>query len=168
MSKLLDRRWALSCPDAKIHQIIILNRKGGRSNKDVSFQNITQPCLGKGMIEKNQFFPSFYVVRDDLLHPLVNGNKARKLDALLPLLEDNAITDVVSLYSPQFSDGCKKFGLDLFGSMTIKFIVKFEVLMQFCFEALIPVTIDTFNNSCCPIFIMWKNEHTPVKIMCNA
>ncbi|CAA0814112.1 D-cysteine desulfhydrase 2- mitochondrial [Striga hermonthica] len=40
--------------------------------------------------------PSFYVVRDDLLHPLVNGNKARKLDALLPLLEDNAVTDVVT------------------------------------------------------------------------
>nr|CAD1834779.1 unnamed protein product [Ananas comosus var. bracteatus] len=27
---------------------------------------------------------SFFVLRDDLLHPLANGNKARKLDALLP------------------------------------------------------------------------------------
>ncbi|KAK4402699.1 D-cysteine desulfhydrase 2, mitochondrial [Sesamum angolense] len=47
-------------------------------------------------MKKNQSFPSFYVVRDDLLHPLVNGNKARKLDALLPLLEDYDATDVVT------------------------------------------------------------------------
>ncbi|KAG6654888.1 hypothetical protein CIPAW_05G176800 [Carya illinoinensis] len=36
--------------------------------------------------------PSFYIVRDDLLHPLVNGNKARKLDGLLPLIEDHSVT----------------------------------------------------------------------------
>lgn len=90
MSKLLDRRWALNCPDAKISQISI-------SPKTVSYQNIAQPCLGEGMIEKNNHFSSFYVVRDDLLHPLVNGNKSRKLDALLPVLEDNAVTGVVSL-----------------------------------------------------------------------
>lgn len=41
--------------------------------------------------------PSFYVVRDDLLHPLVNGNKARKLDGLLPLVEDYRVTDVLFL-----------------------------------------------------------------------
>ncbi|PIN05651.1 D-cysteine desulfhydrase [Handroanthus impetiginosus] len=96
VSKLLDRRWALSSPDAKINQIMVLNRKESQLNGDLSFQNITQPCLGEGMMRKNQSFPSFYVVRDDLLHPLVNGNKARKLDALLPLLEDNAVTDVVT------------------------------------------------------------------------
>lgn len=96
VSKLLDRRWSLSCPDAKIHQIMILNHK-----ENVSFQNVTRPCLGEGVIAKRQLDTSFYVVRDDLLHPLVNGNKARKLDALLPLLEDNAITDVVSSSSPQ-------------------------------------------------------------------
>ncbi|KAL8534295.1 hypothetical protein ACS0TY_010343 [Phlomoides rotata] len=91
VSKLLDRRWSLSCPDAKIHQIMILNQKEG-----ISFQNITRPCLGEGMKSERQLYPSFYVVRDDLFHPLVNGNKARKLDALLPLLEVNAITDVVT------------------------------------------------------------------------
>ncbi|KAI3467627.1 hypothetical protein Pfo_024290 [Paulownia fortunei] len=96
VSKLLDRRWALSSPDAKINQIMSLNHKGGRLIGDISFQNITQPCLGEGIMIKSQSFPSFYVVRDDLLHPLVNGNKARKLDALLPLLEDNAVTDVVT------------------------------------------------------------------------
>lgn len=89
VSKLLDRRWAMSCPDAKISQISI-------SPKTISYRNIPQPCLGEGMIEKINHFSSFYVVRDDLLHPLVNGNKSRKLDALLPVLEDNAVTGVVS------------------------------------------------------------------------
>lgn len=40
----------------------------------------------------------FFVLRDDLLHPLINGNKARKLDALLPVLGDHGVTDVVSCY----------------------------------------------------------------------
>ncbi|KAG8365995.1 hypothetical protein BUALT_Bualt17G0030000 [Buddleja alternifolia] len=96
VSKLLDRRWDLSSPDAKINQITVLDRNGGGLNGDISFHNITHPCLGEGMMKTSQLFPSFYVVRDDLLHPLVNGNKARKLDALLPLLEDNAVTDVVT------------------------------------------------------------------------
>nr|XP_025682906.1 D-cysteine desulfhydrase 2, mitochondrial isoform X3 [Arachis hypogaea] len=38
----------------------------------------------------------FYVVRDDLLHSLINGNKARKLDGLIPLIEDHSVTDVVT------------------------------------------------------------------------
>ncbi|XP_011086696.1 D-cysteine desulfhydrase 2, mitochondrial isoform X2 [Sesamum indicum] len=94
--RLLDRRWALNSPDAKINQIMILNPKEDGLNGDVTFRNITQPCLDEGIMKKNQSFPSFYVVRDDLLHPLVNGNKARKLDALLPLLEDYDATDVVT------------------------------------------------------------------------
>ncbi|KAH6826679.1 Pyridoxal-5'-phosphate-dependent enzyme family protein [Perilla frutescens var. hirtella] len=98
VSKLFDRRWALSCPDTKINQIMISNRKGGGSicAETISYQNIAPPCLGEDMLEKKNHFPSFYVVRDDLLHPLVNGNKARKLDALLPVLEDNAVTGVVT------------------------------------------------------------------------
>ncbi|KAK6930918.1 hypothetical protein RJ641_002711 [Dillenia turbinata] len=47
-------------------------------------------------MENNTQMSSFYVVRDDLLHQLVNGNKARKLDALFPLLEDHLVTDVLS------------------------------------------------------------------------
>uniref|UniRef100_A0A804NES1 D-cysteine desulfhydrase n=1 Tax=Zea mays TaxID=4577 RepID=A0A804NES1_MAIZE len=38
----------------------------------------------------------FHVVRDDLLHPLANGNKARKLDALLPILRRCGVTDIVT------------------------------------------------------------------------
>ncbi|XP_051122201.1 D-cysteine desulfhydrase 2, mitochondrial isoform X2 [Andrographis paniculata] len=96
VSELLNRKWTLSCPDAKVNQIMILNTKESQSNGDTSFRSINEPRLGDGSMQKNQLHPSFYVVRDDLLHPLVNGNKARKLDALLPLLEDNAVTDVVT------------------------------------------------------------------------
>ena len=35
------------------------------------------------------------IVADDLLHPHVGGNKLRKLDALLPDLEEAGCTDVV-------------------------------------------------------------------------
>ncbi|CAM8953482.1 unnamed protein product [Rhodiola kirilowii] len=61
---------------------------------------------------------SFYVVRDDLLHPLINGNKARKLDALLPLLEQHGITDVLcnALFVMQLLNGagvtCAERGLN--------------------------------------------------------
>ncbi|XP_042048639.1 D-cysteine desulfhydrase 2, mitochondrial-like isoform X2 [Salvia splendens] len=96
--KLFDRRWALSCPDAKINQIMTSSRKGGQSmiSEHIPYQNIIPPCLGEGMFGKKNDSSSFYVVRDDLLHPLVNGNKSRKLDALLPVLEDNAVTEVVT------------------------------------------------------------------------
>ncbi|XP_057776829.1 D-cysteine desulfhydrase 2, mitochondrial isoform X2 [Salvia miltiorrhiza] len=98
ISTVKNGRWALSCPDAKINQIMISNRKGGGSVREgtSSYRNITLPCLGEGMIGNKKNFSSFYVVRDDLLHPLVNGNKSRKLDALLPVLEDNAVTGVVT------------------------------------------------------------------------
>ena len=39
---------------------------------------------------------SFQIVRDDLLHPFAGGNKLRKLDALLPQLKSQGVSDVVS------------------------------------------------------------------------
>ncbi|KAK9276038.1 hypothetical protein L1049_005569 [Liquidambar formosana] len=99
MSKLLDRRWTLPSPDSKIHQVTLSTlqtRNGGGPFGDISFLNNTHPSLGDDVMENNNQEPSFYVVRDDLLHPLVNGNKARKLDALLPLVEDHSVTDVVT------------------------------------------------------------------------
>ena len=41
--------------------------------------------------------PGFYVLRDDLLHPLLGGNKMRKLDAILPLMHTRGVTQVVRL-----------------------------------------------------------------------
>lgn len=35
------------------------------------------------------------VLHDDLLHPVLGGNKLRKLDALLPTLQASGVTDVV-------------------------------------------------------------------------
>ncbi len=39
---------------------------------------------------------NFHIVQDDLIHPTW-GNKARKLDALLPALLRNEVTDVVTV-----------------------------------------------------------------------
>lgn len=88
-------------PDTKVHQITVSStqgQNGGGSFSNVSFLNNKQPHLGNMMLENNQGL-SFYVVRDDLLHPFISGNKARKLDGLLPLIEDHGVTDVVSLCS---------------------------------------------------------------------
>lgn len=106
VSNILKRKWALRIPDTKINQITISKdglQQGGENLWNLSFLNNPQPSLGDHMTGKNRQEPSFYVVRDDLLHPLVNGNKARKLDALLPLLEDSSVTDVVRLDASSFN-----------------------------------------------------------------
>ncbi|XP_026379373.1 D-cysteine desulfhydrase 2, mitochondrial-like [Papaver somniferum] len=100
MSEFLDRRWALASPDTKIHQVKLNIDELQQLTEEnetcgYSFLNDTRPSLGYEMMKERQG-PSFYVVRDDLLHPLVNGNKARKLDGLLPLVEDYCVTDVVT------------------------------------------------------------------------
>lgn len=98
MLKLLDRRWALPSPDTKIHQIVLSSRevsgRGGPFSNIFPWNN-TNPTLGSNIVDDNQE-SSFYIVRDDLLHPLINGNKSRKLDALIPLVEDHLVTDMVS------------------------------------------------------------------------
>ncbi|KAJ4961238.1 hypothetical protein NE237_021148 [Protea cynaroides] len=94
MSELLARRWALLSPSTKIHQIILSETQlhhGGRASVRFTFSNNSQPSLG-GMMGKNKQGLSFYVVRDDLLHP-------GKLDGLLPILEHLLVTDVVRCYS---------------------------------------------------------------------
>lgn len=73
---------------------------------NVNFSMDAYPKLGDAMLDERGKDPLFYVVRDDLLHPFVNGNKARKLDVLLPIIEDCLGTDVVSccfisLYQPR-------------------------------------------------------------------
>ncbi|KAF5450182.1 hypothetical protein F2P56_030553 [Juglans regia] len=99
VSKLLDRRWALPNPDTKIHQVMFPPTKVGHRGGPFSYASLlnnTQPSFGDDMMLKDDQNPSFYIVRDDLLHPLVNGNKARKLDGLLPLIEDHSVSDVVT------------------------------------------------------------------------
>ncbi|KAH9606167.1 hypothetical protein KSS87_014482 [Heliosperma pusillum] len=99
ISKLLDRRWSLDKPDAKVHQVMYTmkqTRMTSRFVSDVNFSINANPKLGEACMDESYKCPSFYVVRDDLLHPLANGNKARKLDALLPMIEDFLGTDVVT------------------------------------------------------------------------
>ncbi|KAI3844062.1 hypothetical protein MKW92_036332 [Papaver armeniacum] len=100
MSEFLDRRWALTSPDTKIHRVNLNIDELQQQTEEnetcgYSFLNDARPSLGYEMMTERQGL-SFYVVRDDLLHPLVNGNKARKLDGLLPLVEDYRATDVVT------------------------------------------------------------------------
>ncbi|KAJ7957663.1 D-cysteine desulfhydrase 2, mitochondrial [Quillaja saponaria] len=92
VSNLLNRRWTLPSPDTQIHQVLLRHRPSG----SISLLNNSCPFFGHGMKRVGKEDSYFYIVRDDLLHPLVNGNKARKLDGLLPIVEDNLVTDVVT------------------------------------------------------------------------
>jgi D-cysteine desulfhydrase len=47
--------------------------------------------IRKVALEKGQLL----VVQDDLLHPILGGNKLRKLDALLPEVKASGCTDLV-------------------------------------------------------------------------
>ncbi|KAK9060226.1 hypothetical protein SSX86_020930 [Deinandra increscens subsp. villosa] len=98
MLKILNRRWTLMNPDTKIHQIKVSSlqtqQNFGSLGKKITYSNNPHPSLGENIRKWHE--SSFYIVRDDLLHPLVNGNKARKLDALIPLVEDHLGTDVVT------------------------------------------------------------------------
>ncbi|CAL9061983.1 unnamed protein product [Musa banksii] len=89
-SSLLHRQWMLPSPAAPIHSI---------SLSSSSYSSDLAPVLGApaSTVEVRDFdAPFFYLIRDDLLHPLVNGNKARKLDALVPLLRRHSATDLVT------------------------------------------------------------------------
>ncbi|XP_065873114.1 D-cysteine desulfhydrase 2, mitochondrial isoform X2 [Euphorbia lathyris] len=118
MSRITKRKWMLDVPDTKIHQIMLSSIQGQQQHSDESFGNISfrnnpHPSL---LMEKDTQHGSFYLLRDDLLHPLVNGNKARKLDALLPLLVDHSVTDV---------DGSKASSRSLnFGQFLLRLLVE--------------------------------------------
>lgn len=98
MLKILNWRWTLTNPDTKVHQIKVSSLQSQQhcgSLGNISFSKNSHPSLGENVTKQQNEQSSFYIVRDDLLHPFVNGNKARKLDALLPLVEDHLGTDVV-------------------------------------------------------------------------
>ncbi|XP_071688625.1 D-cysteine desulfhydrase 2, mitochondrial [Rutidosis leptorrhynchoides] len=98
-SKVLNRRWTLLNPDTKVHQINVSRVQTQHQCESIGnfrFSNNSRPSLGENLKEWRDDQSSFYIVRDDLLHPLVNGNKARKLDALFPLVEDHLGTHVVT------------------------------------------------------------------------
>ncbi|KAJ6826200.1 putative D-cysteine desulfhydrase 2, mitochondrial [Iris pallida] len=95
---VLNREWMLPSPSTHIHKVSLKKEPGSGF---FSCSNDPNPNLllllhgrGGGGGEAGPGF--FYVVRDDLLHPLVNGNKSRKLDALLPILQRHSATHTVS------------------------------------------------------------------------
>ncbi|XP_058082002.1 D-cysteine desulfhydrase 2, mitochondrial isoform X4 [Magnolia sinica] len=80
LSDLLDRRWALASPESKINKISLSEMQGQHARVPYltfSFSNNTRPSLGDHMMEKRKEDLSFYVVRDDLLHPLINERGLR-------------------------------------------------------------------------------------------
>ncbi|TKW16211.1 hypothetical protein SEVIR_5G285100v4 [Setaria viridis] len=90
--------WMLPSPASQVHTISVFpsQSQSPTPRHEFAFSNLTT-SLGKGGGKGVQVGSSrFHVVRDDLLHPLANGNKARKLDALLPLLRRHGATDIVT------------------------------------------------------------------------
>ncbi|CAO1947857.1 unnamed protein product [Urochloa humidicola] len=87
--------WMLPSPASQVHTISVLPSQSPTSSHEFAFSLTTslENGGGKGVEAGN---PRFHVVRDDLLHPLANGNKPRKLDALLPLLRRRGATDIVT------------------------------------------------------------------------
>lgn len=88
---LHNKQWLLPNPSSPINEITI-----STNSSSLSFSNNSNPALRTRIGNKEADCNSFFVIRDDLLHPLVNGNKARKLDALIPILKQNSITDVIT------------------------------------------------------------------------
>uniref|UniRef100_A0A0E0FRN6 Uncharacterized protein n=1 Tax=Oryza nivara TaxID=4536 RepID=A0A0E0FRN6_ORYNI len=88
--------WMLPSPATQVHTISVLPSHSPPSPPHhFAFSNLTTAPKRNGGKGEEEGRPRFEVVRDDLLHPLANGNKARKLDALLPLLRRRGATDVV-------------------------------------------------------------------------
>ncbi|XP_020098967.1 putative D-cysteine desulfhydrase 2, mitochondrial [Ananas comosus] len=89
--------WTIPSPSAPIHRVSLLSPS---PQPHLSYSIDLRPDLGADSYTKasepGADSSSFFVLRDDLLHPLANGNKARKLDALLPLLLRLPATDLVT------------------------------------------------------------------------
>ena len=104
---LLDRPWLLERPDVPVgfvssivsashyNHLLLL---GFRSQQPglicVTMQMTFITCGQRHGVAAGRE-PGFWVVRDDLLHPVAGGNKLRKLDALLPQLQADGATDIV-------------------------------------------------------------------------
>uniref|UniRef100_A0ACD5VIJ3 Uncharacterized protein n=1 Tax=Avena sativa TaxID=4498 RepID=A0ACD5VIJ3_AVESA len=87
--------WMLPSAATQVHTISVIPSHSSSPPAN-AFSNLTTAPKSSGGQGKEQGIPRFDVVRDDLLHPLANGNKARKLDALLPLLRRRGATDLIT------------------------------------------------------------------------
>lgn len=89
LSALLSREWLLEKPDSQV------------VHTRVSSQCSTVPhlpltlCCGLQLRQVTFSTNKLTVVQDDLLHPVLGGNKLRKLDGLLPEVKGTGCTDLV-------------------------------------------------------------------------
>ncbi|KAH7424417.1 hypothetical protein KP509_11G008000 [Ceratopteris richardii] len=112
ISKLLKRKWLLQRPEPTTQPILITERPS--SCHDLQGLQFSCPEETPLNVDSRRVF---HVIRDDLLHPLMGGNKLRKLDALLPLLQSSSVTDVItcggcqSAHTAALAVACAESGL---------------------------------------------------------
>lgn len=105
-SFLSAKEWMLPSPATQVHTVSVLPSQSPTTRHEFTFSNLTTSLRNGGGNGVETGNPKFQVVRDDLLHPLANGNKARKLDALLPVLRHCGATDIVRSSHQPFSSFC--------------------------------------------------------------
>ncbi|RLN24746.1 putative D-cysteine desulfhydrase 2, mitochondrial [Panicum miliaceum] len=110
--------WMLPSPASQVHTISVFPSQSPNPRHEFAFSNLTTWLGNGGRKGVEAESPKFHVVRDDLLHPLANGNKARKLDALLPLLRRRGATDIVR----SFTSAVPAFGIS-FSAMLVMLTV---------------------------------------------
>lgn len=82
LSAVLSGPWMLSNPSSRLQRVSLQPSCDDASQRSEDSTSTTAP--------------GFWVLRDDELHPLVGGNKIRKLDGLFPRLMLEGVTDVVT------------------------------------------------------------------------
>ncbi|CAO1945642.1 unnamed protein product [Urochloa humidicola] len=106
--------WMLPSPASHVHTISVHPSQSPTSSHEFAFSNLST-SLGNGGGKGVEAGSSrFHVVRDDLLHPLANGNKPRKLDALLPLLRRRGASDIVTCGGCQSAHAAAVVGFNAF------------------------------------------------------
>lgn len=89
LPQLLSRSWLLETPATKVSIF-------KRAMTFLWWKCQTQLSLTQvRTVAGHTTGTSFQVIQDDLLHPVLGGNKLRKLDALLPALEQAGVRHVV-------------------------------------------------------------------------
>ncbi len=87
-SPLLNRAWLLKTPNTEVGSLLRLQQKSATYH---THRLALKVQMRKVALETGQLL----VLQDDLLHPILGGNKLRKLDALLPEVKASGCTDLV-------------------------------------------------------------------------
>ena len=96
LSAVLSREWLLEKPDSQVVHMRVPNSQCSTA----PYVSVTLCCvlqLRQVILSTNELT----IVQDDLLHPVLGGNKLRKPDGLLPEVKGTGCTDLVRLLSLQ-------------------------------------------------------------------